>query len=325
MSTLVTGGTGFVGVNIVRELARAQHDVVSFDLNPPDQLTRDFLASESAQVSFVTGDMLDQAALSRLAQDYTIDRIVHAAVYTVNRTELETRRSRDVIDINITGTANLLEMARELSVSRFLYVSSGAVYGDARVSDQTFNEDDAPRPQNLYGITKLSSELLTRRYGELHGISTASARLSTPYGPMERVTGHRAVMSVFYHLIGQAAREEPLNAGAAAEGRDYTYVTDIADGVRAILDAPNLPHDLYNVTAGIWITPQEILAALGELVPSARLEPGLTADGPDVAQTGRGPLSAQRLAQDLGWRSGFDLASGLTEYLDWRRNSGFLE
>ena len=323
MSTLVTGGTGFVGVNIVRELARGRHHVVSLDLNAPDQLTRDFLATEAEQVNFVTGDILDPDALRQLAQAYDIDRIVHAAVYTVNRTELETRRSRDVIDINITGTANLLDMARELHVARFLYVSSGAVYGNARLSDQTFNEDDAPRPQNLYGITKLSSELLTRRYGELHGISTASARLSTPYGPMERVTNHRAVMSVFYHLTGQAARAEPLNAGPEAEARDYTYVTDIADGVRAILDAPALPHDLYNVTAGVWVAPEEVLDALRELIPNTPSEGDAAADGPDVAQTGRGPLSAQRLTQDLGWRPKFDLSAGLAEYLAWRRTSGF--
>ena len=325
MSTLVTGGTGFVGVNIVKELARAQHQVVSFDLVAPDQLTQDFLAPESGQVSFVTGDILDQGALEQVARDYEIDKIVHAAVYTVNRTELEIRRSRDVIDINLTGTANLLDMARELRVGRFLYISSGAAYGAARPSDQTFNEDDAPLPLNLYGITKFASEMLTRRYGELHDLSTASVRLSTPYGPMERVTGHRAVMSVFYHLTGQLVREEPVRADAEAEARDYTYVTDIADALRAILDAPNLPHDLYNVTAGRWIIPQDVLQELAGLEPSAAVELGQVDEGGQPQQRGRGPLSPQRLTQDLGWRPKFDLATGLSEYLQWRREAPFLD
>ena len=82
-------------------------------------------------MSFAQGDILDQAVVERLGVDHSIDKIVHAAVYTVNRVELETRRSRDVVDINIGGTTNLLELARTQKVARFIYVSSGAVYGAA--------------------------------------------------------------------------------------------------------------------------------------------------------------------------------------------------
>ena len=107
--------------------------------------------------------ILDPAMVERLGVDYSIDKIVHAAVFTVNRVELETQRSRDVVAINVEGTANLLELARVLKVGRFVYVSSGAAYGSAAPSDQTLNEDASPKPQNLYGITKYTSELLTHR------------------------------------------------------------------------------------------------------------------------------------------------------------------
>ena len=189
MATLVTGGTGFVGANIVKELAGASHQVISLDLNSPDELMRSFLGDRSSQVTFITGDILNRTFLEHTLLEPTlgIDKIVHAAVYTVNRISLETERSREIVDINITGTTNLLELARRLRVQRFVYVSSGAAYGAAGAPDQTFNEDAAPRPDFLYGITKYTSELLTRRYGELHQLSTASVRLSTPYGPMERI------------------------------------------------------------------------------------------------------------------------------------------
>ncbi|GIT01398.1 MAG: hypothetical protein CM1200mP27_00230 [Chloroflexota bacterium] len=78
-------------------------------------------------------------------------------------------------------------------------------------ADQTLNEETPPSPDNLYGITKFSSEMITSRYGELHGLSTVSVRLSTPYGPMERITGHRAVMSVFYDWTGRAVRGESIS------------------------------------------------------------------------------------------------------------------
>ncbi len=110
------------------------------------------------------------------------------------------------------GTANLLELARTRRVTRVLDVSAGAAYGAALPGGHTPNEGTPPAPEHLYGITTFASEMVTRRYGELHGISTASVRLSTPYGPMERVTGHRAVMSVFYDWTGLLVRGESITA-----------------------------------------------------------------------------------------------------------------
>ena len=326
MATLVTGGTGFVGANIVKGLAQAGHEVVCFDLNGPDQLTNDFIQGFSSKVSFVQGDMLDRGLVEKLGVGHSIDKIVHAAVFTVNRVELETQRSRDVIAINIEGAANLLELARTLKVDRFVYVSSGAVYGSAATGDQTLNEDAPPVPLNLYGITKYASELLTQRYGELHGLSTASIRLSTPYGPMERVTGHRAVMSVFYQWTGQALRGEPIRVDDMDQGRDFTYAADIAGGIAAILDAPILHHRLYNLTAGVWVTYREILNVLTKLAPSTRIieEPPSTSNASSEGPP-RGPLSGHRLFQDLGWTPLFDLEAGMADYLHWRRESSFLD
>ncbi len=93
MATLVTGGVGFVGANIVKELARAGHQVVCFDLDGPDPVLEKFIGELGHRVSFVQADMLDRAAVERLGADHSINKIVHAAVYTVNRVELETQRS----------------------------------------------------------------------------------------------------------------------------------------------------------------------------------------------------------------------------------------
>ena len=323
MATLVTGGTGFVGANIVRDLAQNGHHVVSLDLNEPDELLLEFLGHSSRHAVFVQGDIVDRESVARLADSHFIDKIVHAAVYTVNREALETDRSRDVIAINIEGTANILELARTQQVTRFVYVSSGAVYGSALPGDQTLNEDTPPDPGNLYGITKFASEMLTRRYGELHGISTASVRLSTPYGPMERVTSHRAVMSVFYDWTGRALRGETIIAEDMDQGRDYTYVADIAEGLRAVLDAPSLPHNLYNITAGTWVTFQEILERVVELFPSTQVE--FPAASQVKSSYGRGPLSGHRMFEDLGWTPKYDLKAGLAAYIQWREEANFTD
>ena len=325
MVTLVTGGTGFVGANIVKDLVQNGHQVVSFDINGPDQLLQDFLGESSSSVIFVQGDIVDPASVERLGQDHQIDKIVHAAVYTVNREVLEIERSRDVIAINLEGTANLLELARTQKVSRFIYVSSGAAYGSALPGDQTLNEETPAVPGNLYGITKFASEMITRRYGELHGLSTASVRLSTPYGPMERVTGHRAVMSVFYDWTGRAVRGETIIAEDMDQGRDYIYIADIADGIRAVLDAPALPHGLFNLTTGIWVTFHQILDAVVELSPGISVETPAPKTDAGADSYSRGPLSGHRLFDDLGWTPKYDLKTGVANYIQWRKESNFLD
>ena len=326
MATLVTGGAGFVGANIVKELAASGHDVISLDVMAPDSLTRHFLGALASRVTFLTGDILDTAGLDALRTSHSIDKVVHAAVFTVNRTDRETARSKDILDINLTGTGNLLELARLADVERFVYISSGAAYGLTRDPDQTYNEDDPPQPGNLYGITKFASECLARRYGQLHGFSAVSLRVSTPYGPMERVTGHRDNMSTPYQWTGQMLRGEPIAIDHSDHGRDLTYVVDTGSAVAAVVDAPALPHDLYNITNGVPVTGGQIQRQLAELFPEVQLvesnaqEHAGAAPGPT-----RGPLSGYRLWHDLGWTPQYDLAAGLTDYVQWRRESGFLD
>ena len=112
MATLVTGGAGFVGSNIVKGLAAEGHRVVCFDVSPADALLRDYLEPWSDSVTYVQGDILNVDDLRRTAAQHPIDKIVHAAVFTPSQTgPMETERSRDIVNINIEGTANLLDLA----------------------------------------------------------------------------------------------------------------------------------------------------------------------------------------------------------------------
>ena len=189
MSTLVTGGTGFVGANIVRELARAGHEVVSYDISPADGLARQFVAEWAGQIEFVQGDIRDREAVAALAGQHSIDKVIHAATYTVNQRDLEVERGRDVIGINVEGLANVLELARIAGVRRFVYVSSGAAYGLAAGTDQTYSEEMPVAPDSMYGITKYAGELITRRYGRAVWVPAGQCAPQHPLRPYG--AGHR--------------------------------------------------------------------------------------------------------------------------------------
>ena len=325
MATLVTGGTGFVGSNIVKTLAQWGHEVVCFDVAAPDALVRSYVQPWEERVTFIQGDILNKGDLERVAAHHNITRIVHAAAFTPSRaSNIETERSRSIVDINLVGTANLLDLARGLSLERFLYVSSEAVYGESPSPEELVHEDAVLYPRNIYAVTKYASELLTRRYGELHGFQTVSVRLSYPYGPMERVTGHRVRMSLFYEWTGNVVRGEPIEVDDRTIGHDYTYVADVAAGIRTVLDAPSLSYDAYNISVGRPITLDEVISALQELRPSLQVKDNPSREpGNSRSSAGRSVRDVTRIREDLGFKPSFDLTAGIRDYLEWREAFSF--
>jgi len=205
MTLLVTGATGFVmsvlGRRWLETDARAR--LVVLDAAPLDAAAQRYFAPFMQRLSVVVADVTQPTTWRPALASHAVTHIVHGATITpISRgTASEAKREPEaenpgrIIDVNVMGTVAVLDWARALpGLERFIYVSSGAVYkhhGPDRPGEP-LPEDGYVMPRRLYGISKLASELVTERYGDLFGLSTASIRPSSVYGPMDRVTLLRA-------------------------------------------------------------------------------------------------------------------------------------
>lgn len=312
MSILITGGTGFVGVNLVRHYAEQGTPVVSLDLDAPDDVTRAFVANLAAPVHFAQGDVRDAARLRELVERHEVEYVIHAAAITPD-IERERQHAYEIMDVNLMATVRVLDLACAYpQIKRTLVISSAAVYG-VKPEDKPLQEEDTVAPGNLYAISKHGSELLVDRYRALHNLDAATARLGWIFGPMERGTSSSRGLSTLGTLLGMAqSAQRALIAGPEAV-RDWTYTADVARATDALLHAPTLAHSLYNISGGAGYTNAALARTLQECLPAFEYE-FVAPDAVNVQdnlKNRRSYLDISRLRQDTGFVPQYDLRSGL--------------
>ena len=175
---MVTGGTGFIGRRIVRELTDRGEDVVCFDLAPPPP--------QQEGVTYYRGDVTQLPHILEACNTHGVSRIIHMAALLPPDTE---DRPHFSMQVNIGGTNNVFEAARWCGIERVVYASSIAVYGvQETFGDRPVNEDDLPAPANVYGMTKAANDFAAARYRDLYGLDLRGIRICTVFGH-GRVTG----------------------------------------------------------------------------------------------------------------------------------------
>jgi nucleoside-diphosphate-sugar epimerase len=253
---------------------------------------------------------------------------VHAAMIA-HVPEWEREDPRRFLDVNIGGTVNVLEWARALpALERLVYISTGGVYGDPSPASPTGPQpEDGPfNPPELYPISKLACELIARRYAALFGLDIRITRLSGVFGPMERRTSGRTIMSAG-HAIATALSEDRalrVTRRGVGAGGDFLSAEDIAEAMVRLLAAPAgaLHHTVYNLAYGTFTGLRELLDAAQLAAPALRIE---LVDEDDEADIDMDP--ADRLARwnayaidraraDLGWAPR-PLREQLAGYLGW--------
>lgn len=304
MTVLVTGAAGFFGSAIVRAMALAGHAVVAFDRTPERdaQVRPD---TPAGRVRYVVGDVTEAPSLDP-ARFGDVTGIVHAAALSLPD---EVGSAATILDVNVRGTLNVLALAGQLPrCERFLQVSSAGVYDLGRAGPIT--ESDATGGRSLYGATKLATELLAIRTGEILGFDVGVVRPSSLWGPGEVDRPTRPFVTPLQQLVSSARRDQAVNPAGLDAAWDWIYVDDAAEGLTAFYRT-TMGGRRLTLAAGQRIAFREIVAAVTDVL-GLRVEPGgATVDGsPDRP----GELSIDALVAATGWRPTTTLAEGLHHY-----------
>lgn len=319
-SVLVTGGTGFVGSNVVKHLASNGYDIVLFGRSAEDEDSlRDWYLEDVAEnVYNFAGDVLEYQDIATAVERFDVSQIVHTATITPSP-EVEREESAFVLQVNIIGTSNVLDAARAHGIERVVYTSSGAVY-KPNSELEPIDEYDPLDLNGLYPISKFTSEQLCAYYKEAYGVDTVSTRLGWIYGPMERPVPSRGGTSELFALVNLARRGETVRINDRNRYRDWTHAQDVARGIRLLLEADTLNEPVYNLTCGDAYPGYDVIEKVSETVSPVEVE---TVDDPSDAnvlvnsENRRGPLGIDRLGRETEFDPAFSLRDGLRHYDEW--------
>ncbi len=261
MATMVTGGTGFIGRRIVRELTDRGEDVVCFDLAPPP--------TPQDRVTYYRGDVTQLPQILEACNTHGVSRIIHMAALLPPDTE---DRPHFGMLVNIVGTNNIFEAARWCGIERVVYASSIAVYGTQETfGDRPVNEDDLSAPANVYGMTKAANDFSAARYRDLYGLDLRGIRICTVFGH-GRVTGMTGMIGGL--MISLPAVGKPIDLPFdPSELSPMIHAEDAAQiFVRAAL-AENLNYPVY-ISGGHLCSIGDMIDIVQRIIPDSQITTG---------------------------------------------------
>ncbi|HEX5043084.1 MAG TPA: GDP-mannose 4,6-dehydratase [Candidatus Polarisedimenticolaceae bacterium] len=311
---LVTGGAGFIGSHLVAALLGDGREVVVLDdfddFYDPSIKRRNVAALAAPRLRVVEGDIRDAALVDRVFAEGRFHSVIHLAARAGVRPSIE--QAALYTSVNLDGTTCLLEAARRHGVERFVFGSSSSVYGNN--PKVPFAEDDpVDHPVSPYAATKKAGELLCHTHHHLYGMDVACLRFFTVYGPRQRP---EMAIHKFTRLLWQGKEVEQFGDGTTA--RDYTYVSDIVDGILRAWERCR-GYRVYNLGGSRTVTLRDLLHKIAERLQMPVRVRALPPQPGDVERTW---ADVSRAREELGWEPRVDLDSGLDLFVDWFRREG---
>ncbi|MCW1383835.1 NAD-dependent epimerase [Novosphingobium sp. KCTC 2891] len=335
MAILVTGNAGFIGFHTAKALLERGDDVVGIDVvndyyDPAIKEARLRILEETARrtngsYAFVRANMADQVAVDRTFAEHGVRRVVNLAAQAGVRYSIENPRA--YVESNIVGFTNILEASRHNGVEHLVYASTSSVYGGNQA--MPFSEHlGADHPLQFYAATKKANELMAHSYSHLYRLPTTGLRFFTVYGPWGRPD---MALFLFAKNIIAGKPIDVFNYGNHT--RDFTFVSDIVEGVIRALDRPaapnpawdamkpdpatsNAPYRIYNIGNNSPVKLTEYIEALEDEIgrkAERNLLPLQAGDVPDTF------ADVSDLERDLGYKPATTVREGVAAFVAWYR------
>ena len=307
MRTLVTGGAGFIGSNLVDALvARGDEVTVIDDLSSGKR--ENLAGALDGGVGLQVGDIRDREAVEQAFEASRPELVFHLAA------QMDVRRSMEDpgfdASVNVVGTANLVDAARRHGVGRFVNTSTGgAIYGDTDVMPTP--ETVTPEPVSPYGQSKQCAELYCAWAGRLYGLPTVTLRYGNVFGPRQDPAGEAGVIAIFCGRVLDG--ERPIVFGDGTATRDYTFVSDIVAANLAAADNVEVA-GAFNIGTGVESSVLEMIEALRKAAGLQTLEPEFKP--PRQGELERSSLDVSLAERELGFKAAVSLDEGIALTLD---------
>ncbi len=299
---LVTGGAGFIGSHISETLVKRGHHV-----RVADNFVTGYRHNIRPGVEFHEGDCADPAFAKQIVAG--MDYVIHqAAIPSVPRSvekPLESHRA------NVDGMLQMLLASRDAGVKRLVFAGSSSVYGDTEVLPKV--ETMEPNPLSPYALQKLMGEAYGQMFTRLYGFETVTTRYFNVFGPRQDPgSPYSGVISLFIKALREGTR--PVIYGDGEQTRDFTYVSNVVDGVLRSAETPGVGGEVFNVATNGRISLNQLLDELKKIFGS-NVEP-IYKEGRrgDVRDSQADITKAERL---LGYKPTVGLEQGLRETVRW--------
>jgi nucleoside-diphosphate-sugar epimerase len=303
---LVTGGAGFIGSHISEALVRRGQRV-----RVVDSLVTGYARNVRDGVEFVQGDLADPAVAKAAVAG--MDYVIHqAAIPSVPRSVEKPEESHRA---NIDATLQILLAARSAKVKRVVFAGSSSVYGDTEVLPKT--ELMPTNPLSPYALQKLMGEMYLQMFTRLYGLETVTTRYFNVFGPRQDPgSPYSGVISLFIKALSEGT--QPVIYGDGEQTRDFTYVTNVVDGVLRAAEVPGVAGQVFNVATSSRTSLNELLATLKKIFGSTVEPIYRESRAGDVRDSQADISKAQKM---LGYQPTVGLEEGLRKTVDWFKNS----
>lgn len=307
MTTLITGGTGFIGWNIARTLKEKGKDVILFDIFPPRKYQD--LSELTPEVKFKKGDLSSWAEVLEVVKNYNVDEIFHTGALVSEACE---NNPLAAYIVNINGTFNILEAANIFNVKKLTFISSIATYSLGQT--ETITNLSPQRPFSMYGVSKVCGELLGEYFGRKFGLDFRGVRFPSIIGPGRGLGG----LSSYTTLMIQ---EPALNRSYQVFVSEDTVcpVLYYKDAIRCLIELHDAPSDLLKsrmyCIAGELLTAAEISDIVKRTIPDAKIFFKPDPEKTRIVKSWAQKIDESAAIKDWSWKRKFNAEQSIIDFI----------